>query len=39
MTMNGVIALSTVISPNSIDFEADYVKVIENTPLVTAAEM
>jgi len=28
-----------VISPNSVDFEADYVKVIEITPIFSAAEM
>ena len=28
-----------VISPNSIDFGADYVKVVEDTPVLTAAEM
>jgi len=29
----------TVISPNSVDFGADYVKVVEDTPIVSAAEM
>ena len=28
-----------VISPNSVAFGADYVKVVEDTPVVTAAEM
>ena len=28
-----------VISPNSVAFEADYVKVVEDTPVLTAAEM
>jgi len=28
-----------VISPNSVDFGADYVKVIEDTPVLYAAEM
>ena len=28
-----------VISPNSVVFGADYVKVIEDTPVLTAAEM
>ena len=28
-----------VFSPNSLAFEADYVKVVEDTPVLTAAEM
>jgi len=28
-----------VISPNSVIFGADYVKVVENTPTLSAAEM
>ena len=28
-----------VISPNLVAFEADYVKVVEDTPVLTAAEM
>ena len=28
-----------VISPNSGDFGADYVKVVEDTPILSAAEM
>jgi len=28
-----------VISPNSVTFGADYVKVIEDTPILSAAEM
>ena len=28
-----------VISPNSVDFGADYVKVVEDTPVLNAAEM
>jgi len=28
-----------VISPNSTDFGADYVKVVEDTPILSAAEM
>ena len=27
------------ISPNSIDFGADYIKVVEDTPVLTAAEI
>jgi len=29
----------SVISPNSVAFVTDYVKVIEDTPIVSAAEM
>ena len=29
----------SVISPNSVDFGADYVKVVEDTPILSAAEM
>jgi len=43
MTLNGVIALTSpnrsVISPNSVAFGADYVKVVEDTPILSAAEM
>jgi len=28
-----------VISPNSVSFRADYVKVVEETPIISAAEM
>jgi len=28
-----------VILPNSVDFGADYVKVVEDTPVLSAAEM
>jgi len=28
-----------VISQNSVDFGADYVKVVEDTPILSAAEM
>jgi len=28
-----------VMSPNSVAFEADYVKVVEDTPILSAAEM
>jgi len=28
-----------VISPTSVDFVADYVKVVEDTPILSAAEM
>jgi len=39
MTLNGVIALTAVISPNLVAFWADYVKVVEDTPVLSAAEM
>jgi len=42
MTLNGVRALTasySVISPNSVAFGADYVKVVENTPILSATEM
>jgi len=29
----------TVISPNAIAFRTDYVKVVEDTPILSAAEM
>ena len=38
MTLNGVIACR-VISPNSAAFGAAYVKVVEDTPVLSAAEM
>ena len=28
-----------VISPNSVDFGTDYVKVVQDTPVLSAAEM
>jgi len=34
MTLNGVIALFCVISPNSIDLQADYVTVVEDKPIL-----
>jgi len=40
MTLNGVIkANCRVISPNLVAFGADYVKVVEDTPVLSAAEM
>ena len=30
---------SRVISPNSVAFRADYVKLVEDTPVLSAAEM
>jgi len=33
------IHIGSVISPNSVAFGADYVKVVEDTPVITAAEM
>jgi len=31
--------IGSVISPNSVAYGADYVKVVEDTPVLTAAEM
>jgi len=28
-----------IISPNSVDFGADYVKLVEDTPILSATEM
>jgi len=43
MTLNGVIALTSpnrrVISPNSVAFGAVYVKVVEDTSMLSAVEM
>jgi len=44
MILNGVIALAispsrSVISPNSVAFGADYVNVVEDTPIISAAKM
>jgi len=40
MTLNGVIALNgRVISQNSVAFGTDYVKVVEDTPILSAAKM
>ena len=40
MTMNGVIVPNhSIILLNSVDFGADYVKVVEDTPILSAADM
>jgi len=43
VTLNGlerrISPNSCVISPNSVAFWADYVKVVEDTPILSAAEM
>jgi len=41
MALNGVMALSLfcVISPNSVAFGADYVKVVEDRSILSATEM
>ena len=39
MTLNGVIALPGVISPNLVAFGTDCVKVIKDTPILSAVEM
>jgi len=36
MTLNGVIALICIISPNSLALQADYVTVVEDRPIVSA---
>jgi len=39
VTLNGVNRNLWTISPNSVAFGTDYVKVVENTPILSAAEM
>jgi len=39
MTLNGVIFIICVISLNSVAFEAHYVKVVEDTPTLSATEI
>jgi len=43
MTLNGIIALTSpnlcIISPISVDLGTDYVKVGEDTPTLSAAEI
>jgi len=39
MTLHGVVALTFVILPNSVVFWTDYVKVVEDTPIISAAEI
>ena len=43
MTLNGVIALTSpnrsVMSPNSVAFSTDYVKVVKDTLILSVAEM
>jgi len=34
MTLNGVIALILRFSPNSTDFQADYMTVVEDRPIM-----
>ena len=33
------IHIRSVISPNSVAFRADYIKLVEDTPVLSAAEM
>jgi len=35
MTLNGVIALILRFSPNSTNFEADYIAVVEDKPIMS----
>ena len=37
--LDGVMTVILLISPNSVAFGANYVKVIEDTPKVSATEM
>jgi len=39
MTLKGIIALFCVILPNSVAFKARYIKVIDDTPILSAKEM
>ena len=39
MTLNGVMALFCVISPNSVDLGINYVKVVEGRPKLYATKM
>jgi len=39
MTLNGVIPYVCVILPNSVAFGVDYVKVVEDTLILSAAEV
>jgi len=39
VTLDDLKRRNSLISPNSVAFGADYVKVIEDTPIVSAAEM
>jgi len=39
MTLNGIMALFLVISPNSVAFRAHYKKVVEDTPIISVSEM
>jgi len=36
MTLNGIIALISIFSPNSIALQADYVTVVEDRPIMSA---
>jgi len=39
VTLNGVMALFCVISPNLVAFRAHYMKVVEDTPIHSGSEM
>ena len=39
MTLNGVMTVILLFSPNSAALEADYVKVVEDRPIQSATEM
>jgi len=39
VTLNDLERRNSVISPNLVGFGTDYVKVVEDTPILSAAEM
>jgi len=39
MTLNCVVAVISAYSPNSVAFGKDYVKVVEDSPTLSVAEM
>jgi len=39
MTLNGIIALHSVMSSNSVAFGVYYAKAVEATPMISAAEI
>jgi len=39
MTLNGIMAVTLPYSPNLVAFRVDYVKVVEDTPILYATEI
>jgi len=39
MTLNGIMAVTLLFSPNSVAFGADNVKVVQDTPILSTTEM